>query len=132
IKISFSLPQSDLPRIQTRAHTSGLVAQIKLHDEGGQDLSAPVDFINNTVAGTSGTIELRASFANQDLALVPGQLVDVVVELADLPNAIVVPREALNNGPDGQFVYTVSSDLRAEQHPVKLLFDDGAYAAVSS
>ena len=133
IKVSFSLPQSDLPRIQARARQpGGLTAQVKLHDVGGEDLSAPVDFISNTVAGTSGTIELRANFANADTALVPGQLVDVVVELANLPGAIVLPREALNNGPDGQYVYALSQELRAEQHPVKLLFDDGALAAVSS
>jgi membrane fusion protein, multidrug efflux system len=133
IKISFSLPQSDLPRIQARVHEAqGLTAQINLHDVGGKDLAAPVDFVSNTVAGTSGTIELRATVPNADAALVPGQLVDVVVELATLPNALVVPRDALNNGPGGQFVYVVSPEMTAEEHPVKLLFDDGAYAAVSS
>ncbi len=133
IKVSFSLPQADLPRIQARARMpGGLTAQIRLHDAGGQDLSAPVDFVNNAVAGTSGTIELRASFANKDASLVPGQLVDVVVELASLPGALVVPRDAINNGPDGQFVYVVTPDMTAEQHAVKLLFDDGAFAAISS
>ena len=133
IKVSFALPQADLPRIQARAHMpGGLTAQVKLHDAGGEDLSAPVDFINNAVAGNSGTIELRASFANADAALVPGQLVDVVVELASLPNALVVPRDALNNGPDGQYVYVVTPDMTAQPHPVKMLFDDGAFAAISS
>jgi multidrug efflux system membrane fusion protein len=133
IKVSFSLPQADLPRIQARARMpGGLTAQIQLHDVGGRDISAPVDFINNAVAGTSGTIELRASVPNRDAALVPGQLVDVVVELANLPDALVVPRDALNNGPDGQFVYVVAPDMTAQQHPVKLLFDDGAFAAISS
>lgn len=132
IKVSFSLPQADLPRIQARAHMpGGLTAQVQLHDAGGQDLSAPVDFINNAVAGTSGTIELRADFPNQDASLVPGQLVDVVVELANLSQALVVPRDALNSGPDGQFVYTVSPELVAQSHPVKLLFDDGTDAAIS-
>lgn len=73
IKVSFSLPQADLPRIQTRVHTSqGLKAQIELHDVGGKDISAPVDFVSNMVAGASGTIELRATVPNQDAALVPG------------------------------------------------------------
>ena len=133
IKVSFSLPQADLPRIQARAHTpGGLTAQVQLHDAGGKDISAPVDFINNVVAATSGTIELRANFPNQDLSLVPGQLVDVVVELANLPNALVVPREAVNNGPNGQFVYVVTAQARAEERPVKLLFDDGSYDAITA
>ena len=54
-----------------------------------------------------------------------------MVELAKLSGALVVPRDALNNGPDGQFVYVVTPDLTAQPHPVKLLFDDGAFAAIS-
>jgi multidrug efflux system membrane fusion protein len=64
------------------------------------------------------------------MALVPGQLVDVTVGLAEIPGATQVPREAVNTGPDGQFVYRVK-DGRAEQVPVKVLFDDGVDDAVS-
>jgi multidrug efflux system membrane fusion protein len=133
IKVSFALPQVDLPRIQARTHTAeGLKAMVALHDAGGdQDLAAPVDFISNQVAATSGTIELRASFLNTDLALVPGQLVDVVVQLASLPNAIVVPREAVNLGPTGPYVYVVDPDEHvAQMRPIKIAFDDGVNAAI--
>ncbi len=108
IKISFFLPQADLPRIQAMAKKRGLTATINLHDAGGEDIKAPVDFIGNAVTNTNGTIELRANFANTDSSLVPGQLVDVVVALAQIPHTIVVPREAVNTGPDGQFVYVVT------------------------
>jgi multidrug efflux system membrane fusion protein len=134
IKVSFALPQVDLPRIQARARTAeGLKAVVALHDAGGdQDLTAPVDFISNQVAATSGTIELRASFLNTDLALVPGQLVDVVVQLASIPNAIVVPREAVNLGPTGPYVYVVDPDEHvAQMRPIKIAFDDGVNAAIS-
>ena len=134
IKISFALPQVDLPRIQARAKTTqGLSAVVALHDAGGdQDISAPVNFISNAVVATSGTIELRASFPNADLALVPGQLVDVVVDLASIPNAIVVPREAVNQGPSGPYVYVVDSEEKiAEMRPVKISFDDGINAAIA-
>ncbi len=131
IKVSFALPQTDLPRIQARANSpAGLAAQISLHAQGGTDRDAKVDFVNNVVANTSGTIELRASLPNQDAALVPGQLVDVVVALDMLHDALVVPREALNNGPDGQFVYVVSPEMTAEVLKVKLLFDDGTNSAI--
>ena len=60
----------------------------------------------------------------------PGQLVDVTVALAEIPHAIVVPREAVNIGPDGQYVYAVK-DGTAQQVPVKVLFDDGVDDAVS-
>jgi len=82
------------------------------------------------VTNTTGTIELRATYPNSDMALVPGQLVDVTVALAEIPRATLVPREAVNTGPDGQFVYAVK-DGTAQQVPVKVLFDDGVNDAVS-
>jgi multidrug efflux system membrane fusion protein len=130
VKISLSLPQSDLPRIQARQAQGGLTLQISMHDAGGKDIQVPVNFIGNAVTSTTGTIELRASYANPDMALVPGQLVDVTVALAEIPDATLVPREAVNTGPDGQFVYAVR-DGRAEQVPVKVLFDSGVDDAVA-
>ncbi|HVV29213.1 MAG TPA: efflux RND transporter periplasmic adaptor subunit [Rhizomicrobium sp.] len=130
VKISLALPQSDLPRIQRQARAGGLNITMNLHDAGGdRDLSAKVDFISNAVAGTTGTIELRSTYPNDDLALVPGQLVDVVVALDRIPNAILVPREAVNTGADGQYVYAVK-DGTAQQIPVKVQFDDGTNSAV--
>jgi multidrug efflux system membrane fusion protein len=129
IKISFVLPQTDLPRIQARQRAGGLVATVDQSDIGGKTFTVPVDFISNAVAGTSGTIELRATYPNDDDSLVPGQLVNVVVELANISGATVVPHEALAAGPDGQYVYRVV-DNKAEQVPVNVLFDDSKYAAV--
>jgi len=131
VKISLSLPQSDLPRIQAMQAKGGLNIIIGLHEAGGEhDIQVPVNFISNAVTNTTGTIELRASYPNADMALVPGQLVDVTVALAQIPNATLVPREAVNTGPDGQFVYVVK-DGTAQQVPVKVQFDDSVNDAVT-
>lgn len=130
IKVSFSLPQSDLPRIQARARANGLVATVDQRHQGEHTFSAPVDFISNRVDDASGTIELRATFANADASLVPGQLVDVVVELSKISDATVVPREAVNTGPDSLYVYVVTPDKRAVQRTVNVLFDDGTDDAI--
>ena len=132
IKVSFNLPQSDLPRIQARAQHGGLTATVNLHDAGGEDITAPVDFISNSVSNSAGTIELRATFANTDAVLVPGQLVDVTVALANIRNAVIVPRMAVNIGPDSQYVYVVTPEHVVEQHNVKVLFDDGSSMAIQS
>jgi multidrug efflux system membrane fusion protein len=130
VKISLSLPQSDLPRIQEMARTQGLTIHMNMEEiGGGKDINAKVDFISNAVTNSTGTIELRATYANEDMALVPGQLVDVTVGLASIPNAVVTPREAVNTGPDGTFVYAVK-DGTAQQIPVRVLFDDSVNAAV--
>jgi multidrug efflux system membrane fusion protein len=131
VKVSVSLPQSDLPRIQEMQRTKGLTLTVAMHEAGGgSDIQVPVNFIANAVTNTTGTIELRATYDNPDMALVPGQLVDVTVALSEIANAILVPREAVNTGPDSQFVYAIK-DGAALQVPVKVLFDDGVVNAVS-
>ncbi len=133
VKISLALPQSELPRIQQMVNTpQGLTITMNLREAGAEkDLTAKVDFVSNAVTNTTGTIELRATYPNADLALVPGQLVNVVASLAEIKNATVVPREAVNTGPDGTFVYRVTDDT-AQQVPVRVLFDDGDNAAIDA
>ena len=130
IKISFTLPQSELPRIQARQQTQPLLATLDARDKAGRVLEAPVDFTSNIVSNQSGTIELRATFPNSDLSLVPGQLVNVTVQLNDIPHALVVPRDAVNDSPSGSFVFVVSNG-KALQTPVDVLTDDGTDAAIS-
>ena len=130
IKISFTLPQTQLPRIQARQQTGRLLATLDVRDRSGNVLAAPVDFTSNIVSNQSGTIELRATFPNTDLSLVPGQLVNVTVQLNDIPRALVVPRDAVNDSPNGSFVFVVK-DGNAIQVPVTVLTDDGTNAAVS-
>jgi RND family efflux transporter MFP subunit len=129
IKISFFLPQTDLPRIEARQKSGGLSVTIDQSDVGGSTFTLPVDFVSNAVTGNTGTIELRATWPNDDASLVPGQLVNVVVQLADLKGAITVPHAALAAGPEGQYVYRVT-DGKAAQIPVTVLFDDSRNAAV--
>ena len=133
VKISLALPQSELPRIQQMVNApQGLTITMNLRDAGAEkDLTAKVDFVSNAVTNTTGTIELRATYPNADLALVPGQLVNVVAALAEIKNATVIPREAVNTGPDGTFVYRVTDDT-AQQVPVRVLFDDGDNAAIDA
>ena len=93
-----------------------LLATLDVQDTAGQVLAAPVDFTSNIVSNQSGTIELRATFPNTDLSLVPGQLVNVTVQLNDIPAALVVPRDAVNDSPNGSFVFVVK-DGKADPDP---------------
>jgi multidrug efflux system membrane fusion protein len=130
IKVSFPLPQTDLPRIQARQRTGKLLARLEVQGAGGRSYTAPVDFVGNSVNALSGTIELRATFENNDLALVPGELVQVVVVLGEVPDALVLPRNAVNDSPTGPYVYVVEKN-KAVVRQVAVLFDDGADAAVT-
>jgi multidrug efflux system membrane fusion protein len=130
VKVSFSLPQVDLPRLQAQAAKQRLFATVQVHG-ATTSRTAEVDFTSNAVDDKTGTIELRATFANADGVLVPGQLVDVAVALSEIPKAVVVPSNAVNQGPTGRYVYVVDRDHNAQMLPVTVLNDDGQTAAIS-
>ncbi|HUK34709.1 MAG TPA: efflux RND transporter periplasmic adaptor subunit, partial [Vicinamibacterales bacterium] len=77
-------------------------------------------FIDNSADTTTGTIRLKAEFANADTALWPGQFVNVVLDLYVQNNAVVTPSTAIQNGPSGQYVFVVKPDHTVELRNVKV------------
>jgi multidrug efflux system membrane fusion protein len=130
VKVSFALPQSDLPRIEAQAAKDKLTATVQVHGAPETMRKAKVDFTSNAVDDKTGTIELRATLPNADSMLVPGQLVDVAVSLADLEHVPVVPSSAVNEGPNGRYVYVIGKGDKVEMRPVTVLNDDGKVAAL--
>lgn len=130
IKVAFDLPQSDYWRIQGRRSSDPLLATVELSPAQGGPLSAPIYFTSNAIDSQSGTIELRAIFANTNLSLLPGQTVNVTVQLSDIPDALVIPHDALNYGPNGPYVFVVV-DGQAAMRPVTVRFADGKDVAIA-
>ncbi|HMC72266.1 MAG TPA: efflux RND transporter periplasmic adaptor subunit, partial [Mycobacteriales bacterium] len=79
-----------------------------------------VTFVNNTVDTTTGTIQLKATFANTDNRLWPGQYADVTLTLTTEPNALVVPARAVQTGQNGTYVFVVKADSTVESRPVEV------------
>jgi len=77
-----------------------------------------VTFIDNTVDPTTGTIKLKATFANTDQGLWPGLFVQVSLSLTEEAGSIVVPAAAVQPSPTGQYVFVVKPDRTAEVRPV--------------
>ena len=75
-------------------------------------------FVNNTVDESTGTIQLKAAFPNENNALWPGQFVQVVLTLSELTNAVVVPAQAVQTGQNGEYIYVVKPDQTIEERPV--------------
>jgi multidrug efflux system membrane fusion protein len=130
VKVSFFLPQNDLAQIQAQMSSGGLQAVIPMPGAAGNRETAGVDFVGNAVSAQTGTIELRATFANTDLRLVPGQTVDVGATLRTIKGAIVVPRNAVNLGPDKSFIFVLTPQMKVVSKPVTVLHDDGTNDAV--
>ena len=93
--------------------------------------SGVLTFVDNSVDPTTGTIRLKATFANKDEALWPGQYVDVVLTLGEREDAIVAPAEAVQRGQNGDFVFVVKADQTVESRPVTLSRTQGPLAIVA-
>lgn len=131
IKLSFFLPQTQLAQIQNQMAAGKLDAIVPMPGAEGGKEQAKVDFISNIVGANTGTIELRATFPNSDQRLVPGQNVNVGVTIGQIAGATVVPRDAVNVGPDSSYVYVVDKDDVVAAKTVTVLNDDGAMAAIA-
>jgi membrane fusion protein, multidrug efflux system len=88
-------------------------------------------FVNNAVDNTTGTIKLKATFANADHRLWPGQFSTVVLRLAEQENATVVPTQAVQTGQNGDFVFVVKADMTAESRPVQVARNVGTESVIA-
>jgi multidrug efflux system membrane fusion protein len=91
-----------------------------------------VTFIDNAVDPTTGTIRLKATFANADRHLWPGAFVQVVLDLTTDPGALVVPAVAVQTSQDGQYVYVVKADRTVEMRPVRVDRQQGDEMVIAS
>ena len=117
IKINFTLPEQYLSLIRKYMAGNTLEVIAKIPDAEGQEpVRGSLLFIDNSV--DTGTIRLWGISKNEKRVLWPGQFVNVVLNLAQEPNVIVVPSQAIQNGQQGQFVYVVKADNTAEVRPI--------------
>jgi multidrug efflux system membrane fusion protein len=119
IYVNFALPGPLLGRVLAAQRTAPLTLIASI-ESIAQPIEGQVAFIDNAVDSSTGTVKLRGAFANKEHLLWPGQLVSVRLTLGNDANAIVVPDRAIQNGPDGAYVFVVSSDQHAEQRNVSV------------
>jgi len=121
IYVNFALPERHLPELKKFVVAGKVrVDAMPPHQETplGQGV---VTFIDNAVDATTGTIKVKATFANDDRQLWPGQFVDVVLTLMQQPNAITIPSVAVQTGQQGQYVYVVKSDSTVENRTINVV-----------
>ncbi|MEG4507142.1 efflux RND transporter periplasmic adaptor subunit [Microcoleus sp. F6_B4] len=117
IQVAFSVPESNLPDIQKYADNGKLKVDVTFAGNN-RPISGTLSFVNNTVDNATGSIQLIGDFNNADGKLFPGQFVSTTLTLSQQPNAIVVPSQAVQTGPNGQFVFVAQEDDTVENVPV--------------
>ncbi|PZQ15057.1 MAG: efflux RND transporter periplasmic adaptor subunit [Ancylobacter novellus] len=126
----FTLPQQNIPAV-TRALSRGAVSVEALSGDGRTALDrGELQVIDNQVEQATGTVRLKAIFPNKELALWPGQFTTVRVSVDVLKDVVTVPGQAVQQGPDGPFVFVVKEDRTVDQRPVAVTRQDAGLAVI--
>jgi RND family efflux transporter MFP subunit len=118
IYVTFNPSETDLNRLGNyRAKT--IPAEVTIPDQNGRRYEGTLTFLDSTVERNTGTIVARATIANPDHSLLPGEFVRVRLHVADRPDTLLVPQVALGSNQLGKYVY-VAHDGKAAQRMVSI------------
>jgi membrane fusion protein, multidrug efflux system len=135
ITVIFAIPEDNVSAIAKRVR-SGATLTVEAFDRTNSAKIADGKLLSldNSIDITTGTVKLRAEFANDDGALFPNQFVNIQLLVDTLTNQVIMPNSAVRRGaPNGvttEFVYIVNADRTVSVRPVTLGVVDGERAAV--
>ncbi|ATC65523.1 efflux transporter periplasmic adaptor subunit [Nibricoccus aquaticus] len=114
IGMNFSLPEVDLDAVQSALKAGKVTVEARKPSDAKRVWTGELDFVDNTVGLNTGTIALRANFANEDAQLWPGQFVTLSIKIGEQPGAFLVPATAVVDGQQGSQVFVVKPDNTIE------------------
>jgi len=130
IKVKFSVPGKFLDQIKQYSAGDSLAVEVLVLGSDKPEIGA-LTMIDNVINLKTGMINLEGTFPNQEARLWPGQFVRVKLRLTVTRNAILVPANAVLDGPEGQYVWAKQADQTVAMRPVKIDRRAGAMEVVS-
>ncbi len=121
ISVVFTLPQANLPAIVTEMAKGSLEVAAWSSNDKTPLAQGTLLTPDNAIDTTTGTIRLKATFANQDDKLWPGQFVDARLKLRTDTQVVAVPTPAVQHGPTGLYVYIVKPDSTVQRQSIEAL-----------
>lgn len=133
IAVLFTLPQAQLPAV-LEARRNGRTLPVELYDSTDTRKLAVGELvsIDNQIDVTTGTLKLKAQFANEAETLFPNQFVNVRLGVHLNQPAIVIPTRAVQQGSRGAFVYVVTPENTVTIQPVVTGTVDGHRVAIEN
>ena len=130
--VVFPVPQDNLPAVMKRMQ-SGEKPPVEAWDRELKTrlASGTLASVDNLVDPTTGTVKLKAQFANETGGLFPSQFVNIRMKLDTVRDATVIPASAVQRGSQGMFVYVVQPDQTVKLRLVKLGPVDGQRQAIA-
>ncbi len=132
IAVLFTLPEDSLQNVSKHMHQGTLPVEAYSRDDQTKLASGTLLTIDNQIDQTTGTGRLKAMFSNTDNMLWPNQFVNVRLLLETHKGSTVVPSVAIQNGPQGSYVFVVKPDKTVEVRPVTVSFTQNNVATISS
>jgi len=132
IYVNFAVPEQRLAEVREYMASGPLPVQALAPGSDRIADTGTLIFVDNAVDPSTGTIRLRARFSNKENALWPGQFVNVSVRLFEQADAIVIPSQAVQTGPQGQYVYVVGQDMVAQVRRITVQRTEGERAIVAT
>jgi multidrug efflux system membrane fusion protein len=131
IAVIFTLPQQLLPQVNRMARQGSLAAEAVDSATRAVLGHGTLTVVNNQVDQTTGTVQLKAEFPNADLALWPGQFVNIRLLVDTLRDVVTVPTAAVQRGPNGPFVYVVGENQSVTATQVGVVQQDETRAVIA-
>jgi multidrug efflux system membrane fusion protein len=133
ISVLFTMPEDSLPGVLKQMREGKTLTAVAF-DRSGQTkiASGAVASLDNQIDTSTGTVKVKAQFANDDESLFPNQFVNIKVLLDVLHDAIVIPTSALQRGADGLFVYVVQPDKTVTVRTVTTGPTEGEKVAITA
>src|SRR5882757_1252382 len=132
ISVIFTLPETNLPQIQQHLANGALKVEAYSQDNTIKLDEGSLDFIDNEIVQTTGSVRLRANFPNKEHRLWPGQLVNAWLLLDTRPSGLTVSAPAVQQGAQGAYVYVINADSTVAVRPVKVAQVSGGQALIDS
>jgi len=126
ISVVFTIPEDRLPKVQARLRRSPSLPVTAFDRSGDEQIATgSLATIDNQIDATTGTVKLKAGFANDDERLYPNQFVNVRLLVDTLAGVTVVPSAAVQRGASGAYVYLVGADDTVAVRAVTTGLSDG-------
>jgi multidrug efflux system membrane fusion protein len=122
ISLIFTLPETTLPQIQQQQQKTKAPLGVLAYSQDDTTLldQGLLGLVNNEILQTTGSIQLKANFANKAHKLWPGELVNARLLVDTRHNGLTVAASAVQQGPNGAYVYVVNPDSTVQTRAVKV------------
>lgn len=128
----FTLPEDQLPEVAQHLRKAALQVDAYSRDDQNKLASGKLLTIDNQIDQTTGTGKLKAVFSNEDNVLWPNQFVNIHLLLETRKNATVIPSAAVQQGPQGSYVYVMKQDNSVEVRNISSSLTEGNLTQIAS